>query len=72
MKIFVDVKPGSKREGVLKIDGAHFVVRLRARPIEGKANDALIRALAGHFQISPSRITIVSGMRSKNKVIELR
>lgn len=71
MKIFVTVKPGSKRKGVLKLDNAHFVVRFHTRPIEGQANKALVSILADHFHIPQNMISIVSGLRDKRKIIEI-
>ena len=71
MRLFVTVKPRSKKEGVLKIDDAHFIVRLHARPVEGRANDALIRMLADYFGVPQSRISIVAGARSRKKAVEI-
>ncbi len=71
MKIFVKVKPNSKTEGVKKIDPTHFEVRVKTPPIEGKANAAAISALARHLGIPRSRIKILAGAKSKQKVFEI-
>ncbi len=71
MKIFVKVKPNSKTESVKKLDPAHFEVRTKSPPREGKANSAAIDALARHLHISKSQIKIFSGARSKQKVFEI-
>lgn len=71
MRIFVKVKPNSKTEGVRKIDPAHFEVRTKSPPREGKANTAAIDALACHLRIPKSRIKILAGAKSKQKVFEI-
>ncbi|PIZ87317.1 MAG: hypothetical protein COX92_01455 [Candidatus Nealsonbacteria bacterium CG_4_10_14_0_2_um_filter_40_15] len=71
MKIFVRVKPKAKEEKVEKIDDINFNVQVRALPEKGKANRAVIRALADYFNIGQSNIQIVSGSKSKLKIIEI-
>lgn len=71
MKIFVRVKPNSKEEKVEKIDEHNYSVAVCEPPIKGRANKAIIEALASYFKISPSRIRIKVGHASKNKIIEI-
>ena len=103
MKIFVSVKPGSKREevnpvreahtghvkpmlakqathaasreafsnGVKSADGTHVTVWVHARAHDGKANEAVMQVLAKHFGVASSRIRIVHGYTSRQKVIEI-
>jgi len=71
MKIFVSIKPGAKVKKVEKTDESHFKVWVKESPVDGKANLALMKALAGYFDIAPSRIEIVSGHSSKKKVVEM-
>lgn len=68
----VKVKPNAKKEGVKQIDDTRFEVRVKEPPKEGKANRAAITLLAQHFHTAPSRITIVAGTASKEKVIEIK
>jgi len=70
MKIQAKVKPNSKTEEVSPEGGA-FVVKVKEPPREGKANQAVIRLLAEHFGVPQSRVRIISGFRSKNKIIEI-
>ena len=70
MKIQVTVKPNSKTEEVSQ-EGDGFTVKVKEPPKEGKANQAVIKLLAGHFGISQSQVRILSGFKSKNKVIEI-
>lgn len=71
MKIFVKAKPNAKEEKVQKIDDGHYLVAVKEPPVRGRANRAIIEALAAYFKLSPSQINIVSGYSSRNKIIEI-
>jgi uncharacterized protein (TIGR00251 family) len=70
MKIQVKVKPRSKTEE-LSQEGDSFIVKVKEPPKEGKANQAVIKLLAEYFGVPHSQVRILSGFRSKNKVIEV-
>lgn len=70
MKIKVKVKPNSKTDEV-SLEGDSFIVKVKEPPREGKANQAVIKLLAEHFGVSQSQVRILSGFRSRNKVIEI-
>ena len=69
MKISVIAKPGAKHVGVKKIDVTHYAISVTESPREGKANKAVINSLAKHLDISKSRVKIISGHKSKQKVL---
>ena len=71
MKIAVKVKPGSKREQVEQLDETNFTVRVKAKPIDGKANDAVIKVLADYFDVSKSGVILLKGQTSKQKIFEI-
>lgn len=71
MKIFVKAKPHSSEAFVKKIDEQNFEVAVKEPPVQGRANAAIIKALADYFNIAPSRVRMVSGYTSRQKVIEL-
>ena len=70
MKINVKVTPNAKKNGVIEEGGA-LKVRLNAPAAGGKANSALIEALAGYFNVRKSSIRIVSGVKSRDKTVEI-
>ena len=70
MKIHVKVTPNSKSEEVNQ-DGDNFVVKVKEPPKEGRANQAAIKLLAEHFSVPQSQVRILSGFRSRRKVIEI-
>ena len=71
MKIFVKAKPLSKEEKIEKIDEINFIIAVKEPPKDGKANRAIVRALALYFNVAPSRINLISGFSSKQKVFEV-
>lgn len=71
MKIQVKVKPNSKTQEVDE-EGDSFIVKVKEPPKEGKANRAVIKLLAAHFGVPQSQVRILSGLGSRNKVVEVR
>ncbi len=71
MILEVKVSPGAKKN-LFKEEAAGIKVYLTAPPVEGKANEALIDFLAEHYGIRASRIEIIKGLKSRNKVINIR
>jgi uncharacterized protein len=70
MKIQIKVTANARVEEVVKVDNA-YNVRVKAPAKEGKANKAVIKALAEFFKVPQSSIRIVSGLNGKNKIIEI-
>ena len=70
MKIQVKVKPNSRSEEISR-EGGSFIVKVKEPPKEGKANQAVIKLLAEYFSVPQSQVRILSGFRSRNKVIEI-
>ena len=70
MRVKVRVKPGSKRVKVEEV-GDTLVVSVRSPAREGKANAELTEVLAGYYGVPKSRVRIVRGHRSRDKVVEI-
>ena len=70
MKIQVKVKPNSKTEELSR-EGDIFIVKVKDPPKEGKANQAVTKLLAEHLGVPQSQVRILSGFRSRDKVIEV-
>jgi len=83
MKIIVKVKPSAKVEKVERVDqpvlnfGDNnrelpvYKVSVKESPVDGKANKAVIRVLAGHFETSPLKIRLITGQTSRKKIFEV-
>lgn len=68
--IAVRVTPrASKDEIVGWRDDGVLLVRLTAPPVEGAANEALCRLIARAVRVAPSRVSVVRGERSRDKVV---
>lgn len=48
-----------------------FKVRVRVKPVDGKANLEVIKLLANHFGVKESCVKIIRGASSKKKVVEI-
>ncbi|MFX0068460.1 MAG: DUF167 domain-containing protein [Promethearchaeota archaeon] len=55
----------------IEVEGNNIRMGLLSKPVRGKANIELIRKLAKYFKISSSQIKIVSGHRSRRKIVEI-
>ncbi len=71
MRISVQVVPRSSQNTVIPLGGDLFKVKLTAVPVDGKANETLIKLLSEYFGVSKSKIQIVKGERGKKKVVEI-
>lgn len=71
LKISVLAKTNSRVEGVEQVDATTFIVRVRVPPEDGKANDRICELLAEYFSRPKSRVEIVSGHKSKKKIVEV-
>jgi uncharacterized protein (TIGR00251 family) len=65
------VQPGASRTEFAGKHGERLKVRLQARAVDGKANDDLIEFLAAHFGVPRRNVRIVSGLKSRQKRVEI-
>jgi len=61
----------SKNEVVGEMSDGILKIKLTAAPVDGEANKELIKLLAKYFGVAKSRIKIVKGLTSRNKVVEI-
>ena len=67
----VYLQPKSSKNEVVGPYRDGIKVKVTAPPVEGKANEALIRFLAKGFGISPSCIEIIKGLNSREKTLRI-
>ena len=67
----VKVRPGAAPSAIQGIEGDFLKVRLAAPPVDGKANEELIRLLSGLLHLPKSKISIRAGVFSRQKVLLL-
>ncbi|MBI1908856.1 MAG: DUF167 domain-containing protein [Deltaproteobacteria bacterium] len=68
----ITVRPRAKRSEVEKRPDGSYRVSVTAPPIEGRANEAVTRALADYFNIPQSSVRITRGLSGKKKWVEIR
>jgi uncharacterized protein len=69
--IEVRVKPGARTSVLEPVADGTWVARLRAQPVEGRANAELIELVARHFGCRKSAVTIRRGAASKTKRVAI-
>ena len=67
----VHAKPRSSKSRVLGVRDGALQVAIAAPPVDGAANDELVRTIAEHFGIPKRRVTLASGESSKRKRLHL-
>jgi len=65
------VLPRASREGVAGLSGRAIRIRLTAPPLTNRANEALVRFLAGELGLSRADVEIVTGLRGRRKVVRV-
>jgi uncharacterized protein len=68
----VRVQPRASREAIEGVRDGALRVRLTAPPIEGEANEALVRLLASRLNVPKSAVRILSGSRGRTKRVAVR
>ena len=71
MKLKITVKPNARKDEVTRSADGSLVIRVNVPPIEGKANDKVIEVLSEYLNKPKRSISIVSGFKGKNKIIEI-
>lgn len=70
--IAVRVTTKSSKAGIFAIlDDGTIKIKLTSAPVDGKANEELVKYLSGILNISRSNIEILAGQTSKNKMIAI-
>lgn len=69
-RLAVRVTPGA-REETLAIEAGQLVARVRAKPQDGAANDAVRDLLARAFRCAPSRVGLLRGATSREKLFQI-
>ena len=71
MLIRVYVTPNAREARVVKISDDYFEVRVDEMAVGGRANKRLLEILAEHFKVQRSRISILKGAKTRNKLVQV-
>lgn len=65
------VQPGAKRSEISGLHGDAIKIRLAAPPIDGRANDALLRFIAELFEVPLRNVELLRGAQSRHKMLRV-
>lgn len=66
------VQPGAKRSETAGLHGDALKIRLAAPPIEGRANEALLRFIAELFDVPQRHVELLRGAQSRHKMVKIK
>ncbi|MBN1981656.1 MAG: DUF167 domain-containing protein [Chitinivibrionales bacterium] len=69
--ISIRLKPGAKKDSIVCGEDGTYTVSVTSAPIEGKANEHLIRLVSKQLRIAKSSCTIIKGLKSKSKALRI-
>jgi hypothetical protein len=65
------IQPGAKKTEFAGLHGDALKIRLAAPPVDGKANEALVKFVAEVLGLPKSAVNLKSGQTSRRKVLEV-
>lgn len=66
------VQPKSSQDEIVGIQGKELKVRIKAAPVDGKANQQLVKFLAKTFKVPKSQVQILSGENHRHKRLRVQ
>ncbi len=69
--VAIRVQPRASREGVQGVRGEAIAIQLKAAPVDGAANAALLKLLARLLKVPQSSIELVRGATGRSKSIRV-
>ena len=69
LTLTLHVQPGAKRTEVAGLHGEALKIRLAAPPVEGRANEALLKFIAESFNVPLRQVELRQGGQSRHKVV---
>lgn len=71
LTLTLHVQPGAKHSELAGLHGEALKVRLAAPPVEGRANEALLKFIAKLFEVPLRQVELRQGGQSRHKVIAI-
>jgi uncharacterized protein (TIGR00251 family) len=65
------IQPGAKRSEIAGLHGEALKIRLAAPPVEGRANEALLKFIAELFGVPVRQVELKQGGQSRHKVVAI-
>lgn len=67
----VKVKPNARQSGLERSDDGTWLARVKSPPVDGKANEELIRTIADYFKVRKAQVSIVRGSAGRLKLVRI-
>ncbi len=67
----IRIQPRASRNGIVRMEDGGVKIRLTAPPVDGAANEALVRFLAEIFSVAKTQVDIVTGHTSRDKIVRI-
>jgi uncharacterized protein len=67
----VKVKPNARSTSLVELEDGTWLASVKAPPVDGKANEALIAVVAEHFNCRKSAVSIKSGASGRLKLVRV-
>ena len=71
ISLTLHIQPGAKKTECAGLHGDALKIRLAAPPVDGKANEALVKFIAERLGLAKSAVLLKSGQTSRRKVLEV-
>ena len=65
------IRPRSSKNIICGLQGESLKIRLTSPPVDGEANKMCVKVLAKQLNIVPSKVSIISGQKGRNKIIRV-
>lgn len=69
--LYLRIQPRASKNEIVTMEDGSIKVRLTSPPVDGAANEALVKFLADTLSVAKSQVGIVSGHSSRDKVIRI-
>ena len=69
-RLALRVTPGARVEAI-SVEGDKVAIKVRAKPTDGAANQAVLALLAKALGLAPSRITLLRGDTGRDKLVRV-
>lgn len=71
MKILVNVKLKSSKNGVEKLEDGSYIVYTKKEAKNNMANNDIVKQISKYFGVNKNSVSIVLGHKIKKKIIEI-
>ncbi len=65
------VQPRARKTEIVGLHGDALKIKVNAPPVEGAANEELVRYFSELLGVSQSQVTLKQGLQSRHKVLEI-